>query len=49
MEQDWRLRGQEEYLRKIPLYKIIFPEFCIPPENCHNSSITNTKKGAPPC
>ena len=24
---DWRLRGQEEYLKGLPLYKVSFPEF----------------------
>lgn len=24
---DWRLRGQEEYLKGLPLYKVPFPEF----------------------
>ena len=27
MEQDWRLNGQEEYLKDVVLYKIVFPEF----------------------
>ena len=27
MEQDWRLNGQEKYLQKAILYKIVFPEF----------------------
>ena len=24
---DWRLNGQEEYLKDLPLYKVSFPEF----------------------
>ena len=27
MEQDWRLNGQEEYLKDVVLYKIVFPVF----------------------
>jgi hypothetical protein len=27
MEQDWRLNGQEEYLKDAILYKVVFPAF----------------------
>lgn len=27
MEEDWRLNGQEEYLRNAVLYRIVFPVF----------------------
>ena len=27
MEQDWRLNGQEEYLKNVVLYRIVFPDF----------------------
>ena len=27
MEQDWRIKGQEEYLQNVVLYKVVFPEF----------------------
>lgn len=27
MEQDWRFNGQEEYLKDVILYKVVFPAF----------------------
>ena len=27
MKQDWRLNGQEEYLKDVVLYRIVFPDF----------------------
>ena len=27
MEQDWRINGQEEYLKDAILYKVVFPAF----------------------
>lgn len=27
MEQDWRLKGQQKYLKDVVLYRIVFPQF----------------------